>query len=189
MGLVEKHITWESLQKGEDRAWRQLYERHYTVLCKIAYDFVGDAEQAEVIVEDTILHLWEIREDVELHHTLRSYLVQAVRNRCLNYLQSVKDRREVCFSQLPLEDLHSDAFFRESDQHPLGTLLVKELEQEIQDAVNALPADTLRVFRKSRFEYRKNEDIANELGISVNTVKYHLKKALAMLREQLGKYF
>ena len=188
MKIVEKHIDWKSLRLGEDYAWRQLYEQHYAVSCKIAYDFIEDPDQAETIVEDAILHLWEIRESVELRGSLRAYLIQAVKNRCLNYLQATQDRREVCFSKLPLETLHSDAFFRESDRHPLGILLIKELEEEVRKAVKALPPDTLRVFSKSRFGYKKNEDIARELGISINTVKYHLKKALSLLREQLGKY-
>jgi RNA polymerase sigma-70 factor (ECF subfamily) len=55
-------------------------------------------------------------------------------------------------------------------------------------AVDSLPEECGRVFRLSRFEEKKYEEIARELGISVNTVKYHVKHALVLLHEALGKY-
>ena len=188
MGLPEEHDLIASLKRGDEKAWRYLYERHYVVLCKIAYDFVSDSFWAESIVEDAIFHLWEIRKEVEIRESLRSYLVGAVRNRCLNHLHSAQNRCETCFSELPLETLDSSVFLRKSDEQPLGVLLEKELEEKIAKAVNAIAPDAQLVFRKSRFEHKKNEEIALELGISVNTVKYHLKRALATLREHLGDY-
>ena len=55
-------------------------------------------------------------------------------------------------------------------------------------AIGRLPDECRRVFRLSRFEERKYEEIAKELNISVNTVKYHIKRALALLHEDLSKY-
>lgn len=75
---------------------------------------------------------------------------------------------------------------RKSDEQPLGVLLEKELEEKIAMAVNAIAPDVQQVFRKGRLEHKKNDEIALELGISVNTVKYHLKKALATLGKHLG---
>ena len=74
------------------------------------------------------------------------------------------------------------------DDYPLGRLLEKELEGEIMKAIARLPEDCRRVFRLSRFEEKKYSEIADELGISVNTVKYHIKRALALLHEDLSKY-
>ena len=55
-------------------------------------------------------------------------------------------------------------------------------------AINRLPEQCRRVFQLSRFEEKRYEEIAAELDISVNTVKYHIKRALALLHEDLGKY-
>ena len=66
--------------------------------------------------------------------------------------------------------------------------LERELEHEIHHSIAALPAECRQVFLKSRFEIKKYEEIAAELGISVNTVKYHIKNALARLHDSLGKY-
>ena len=64
----------------------------------------------------------------------------------------------------------------------------QELEGEIMKAIDRLPEECRRVFRMSRFEERKYEEIARQLEISVNTVKYHIKRALTLLHEDLGKY-
>ena len=63
-----------------------------------------------------------------------------------------------------------------------------ELDYEIHRAIRHLPDECRRVFVKSRFEEKKYEEIARELGISVNTVKYHIKNALSILCKELDKY-
>ena len=75
-----------------------------------------------------------------------------------------------------------------SDSHPLGILLERELENEIYKAIDKLPDECRRVFAKSRFEGKSYEEISGELGISINTVKYHIKNALASLHAHLSKY-
>lgn len=130
----------EGLRNGDEHAYHELFVHHYEVLCHVALQIVGDAFLAESLVNDTIAHLWEIRQSLEIRSLLRAYLMRAVRNRCYNYIALESENREIAF------------------------------------------------FRKSRFEHKKNDEIAAELGISVNTVKYHIKRALAILRQDLGRY-
>lgn len=176
------------LKDGDERAYRHIYKHHYVVLCQFAESYLNDSFLAECIVQDIIFHIWEKRDTLEIHTSLRSYLMRAVRNRCLNYLELNSEKYEVSFSNLPLETLDRTLFYNKSDNHPLGRLLEKELESEIQKAIKAIPLDSRRVFKKSRFENKKNEEIADELGISVNTVKYHIKKSLSVMRRILNKY-
>ncbi|EPT33099.1 RNA polymerase sigma-70 factor [Phocaeicola abscessus] len=179
----------EALKRGDEAAFRYVYDRHYVLLCRMAEDFLQDPLLAEAMVEDTISHLWEIREALDIQTSLRRYLMQAVRNRCLNCLESEQAKREIRFPNLPNQQAEFRSLFERTDRHPLGYLLEKELESEIVKAVKALPVESRSVFRKSRFEHKKNEEIARELGISVNTVKYHIKKSLAFLRERLSRYW
>lgn len=183
-----ERILVEALKRGEEKAFRYLYDHHYAVLCKLANGFLHDPFWAETIVGDTFFHLWEIRENLEITTSLRSYLVQAVRNRCLNQLAQEMDKKEMSFSELPLETLDASLIFQADTIYPLGVLLEKELEQEISKAIDEMPEESQIVFKKSRFELKKNEEIAQELGISVNTVKYHIKRALSFLRERLRGY-
>lgn len=175
------------LKEGKERAYKYLYDHHYQVLCYMAAQYVKDDFLAETIVGDVIFHLWEIRETVEITTSLRSYLMSSVRHRCMDYLKSQYNQREVAMSASGLQDFPVLGYVKD-DEYPLGRLLEQELEGEIMKAIGRLPEECRRVFRMSRFEDKKYEDIARELQISVNTVKYHIKHALALLHEDLGKY-
>jgi len=177
----------EQLKTGNEDAYQYIYDRHYALLCHVANGYVKDHFLAETIVGDTIFHLWEIRETLEISVSIRSYLLRAVRNRCINYLNSEWEKREISFSSLMPDEITDDKMTI-SDSHPLGTLLERELEEEIYKAIDKLPDECRRVFDKSRFEGKSYEEISQELGISVNTVKYHIKNALAFLQKNLSKY-
>jgi RNA polymerase sigma-70 factor (ECF subfamily) len=86
------------------------------------------------------------------------------------------------------ELLDAEGNYLISESQPLATLLEKELEIEIEKSINSLSDECRKVFELSRFEQLKYEDIAVELNISVNTVKYHIKNALSKLRADLSKY-
>lgn len=186
MDLMEALIV-QNLKEGNEHAYKYVFDAHYDVLCVIAVRYLHDDFMAESVVGDVIFHLWETRENIDIQTSLRQYLVRSVRNRCLDYLKSRQFRHEQTLSTLPDDSrlLERSA----SHDHPLGYLLEKELEQTINDVIEGLPADCRRIFKMSRFDGKKNTEIAQELGISVNTVKYHMKQALRLLQQQLGKYF
>lgn len=182
-----EELIVQQLKSGNEEAFRYLYQHHYALLCHIARGYVNDAFTAETIVGDVIFHLWEIHEKLQIGTSLRSYLVQSVRNRCIDFLSLKREQTEIAFSSLEQEDsLFQHTLIDES--YPLGRLLEKELEQQIKQAIRQLPDECKAVFLKSRFEKKKYAEIAQELHISVNTVKYHMKRALALLNKQLGKY-
>lgn len=177
----------EQLKLGNEDAYQYIYDHHYALLCHIANGYMQDQFLAETIVGDTIFHLWEIRETLEISVSIRSYLLRAVRNRCINYLNSERERREIAFSALMPDEISDDKTIL-TDSHPLGILLERELEEEIYKAIDKLPDECRRVFDKSRFEGKSYEEISQELNISINTVKYHIKNALAFLQTNLSKY-
>lgn len=177
----------EQLKAGNENAYRYLYDHHYALLCHVANGYLKDQFLSETIVGDTIFHLWEIRETLDISVSIRSYLLRAVRNRCINYLNSEREKREIAFSALMPDEMTDDKIIL-SDSYPLGTLLERELENEIYKAIDKLPDECRRVFAKSRFEGKSYEEISQELGISVNTVKYHIKNALSLLQKRLDNY-
>ena len=203
MYVMEEQLI-KKLRKGDEKAFRLLYDRHYVLLCRFANQILNNAALAEEVVDDVIFYLWEHRSEVEIRYSIRAYLMRAVRNRCLNELQSQSHREELHLSSfLSPESMDFLDFLFVDDKQPLGMLLEQELEDELKRYVNQakgadvvifvggideLPLECRRVFYKSRFEQKKYEEIAEELGISVNTVKYHIKNALAFLQKRLGNY-
>lgn len=185
MENTEKLIV-EQLKRGTENAYKYIYDHHYVPLCHVAKGYLHDDFLTETIVGDVIFHLWEIRDSLEISISLRAYLMRAVRNRCLNHLKLEYEQREVSFSTFPAEEFPEKYIL--SDNYPLGTLLERELEDKVHSAISRLPKECRTIFMKSRFDNKKYETIAQELEISINTVKYHIKNALSLLQEDLGKY-
>ena len=76
-------ILIQQLCEGNEHAYKEVYRLHYAVLCAYARQFVNDDFEAESIVDDVILHLWEIRQQLRIDRSLRSYLISCVHNRCM----------------------------------------------------------------------------------------------------------
>lgn len=171
MENTEKLIV-EQLKNGNEDAYKYIYDYHYVLLCHVANQYLNDNFLSETIVGDVIFHLWEIRETLNITISIRSYLIKAVRNRCIDYLKSRSEKKEISFSVLVPEEMSEEKYLQ-SDNYPLGILLERELEHEIRMAIDKLPVECRCVFEKSRFEEKKYEEISQELGISINTVKYH----------------
>jgi RNA polymerase sigma-70 factor (ECF subfamily) len=184
---MQEQLLLQKIKQGDEKAFQYVFETHYGLLCSVASEFLKDDFLAETIVGDVILYLWEKRETIEIKSSLRSYLIKAVRNKCLNYQQLQYVVKETRFPEKE-ELLDSEGNYIISDSQPLATLLEKELEIEIEKSINSLSDECRKVFELSRFEQLKYEDIALELNISVNTVKYHIKNALSKLRTDLTKY-
>lgn len=185
---MDIHII-DKLKQGDEKAFQYIYDCHYVLLCRFAYQLLNDSSLAEEIVDDTIFYLWEHRAELEITHSIRAYLMRAVRNRCLNELNSLSHRTELRFSSFMLPenvDFLNNVFVE--DDHPLGMLLDRELEEKLSQCIENLPQECRTVFKKSRFEQKKYEEIATELNISVNTVKYHIKNAIASLQTNMGSY-
>ena len=184
----DEHFVIEGLKQGANWAYKHIYDTHYVLLCKIALSFLKDVFLAQTLVNDLIIHIYEKRETLLINTSLRAYLVQAVRNRCLNYLELKHQKREVKFSTMDTSSNERLLSIDDKGDYPLATLLEKELEHEIRLAIERLPDDCRTVLKKSRFEEKSYKEIAAEMAISVNTVKYHIKNALAQLRKDLGKF-
>lgn len=186
MKITDENII-DYLQKGEEDAFRYIYDKYYGYLCAVAKGYLCDNNMAETVVEDVIYNIWEIREKLNIHTSLRSYLIRSVKNRAINYLQQEYIAKEVSVNSLQdYTDIESFYFIEE--EHPLEKILETELESAIATAIDNLSEECRKAFVMSRYHDMKYEEIAAQMGISVNTVKYHIKNALSRLRIDLKDY-
>lgn len=179
----------QQLKVGNEHAFRLIYDRYYVLLCRFANQLLHNPVVTEEIVDDVIFNLWLHRNDIDITTSLRAYLLRSVRNRCLNELKDSARREEISLSSL--SDEENIAFLEylfADERHPLGELIERELEAELHRAIEELPKECRTCFKKSRIEHKKYEEIASELGVSVNTVKYHMKNALSILQKRFGQY-
>ncbi len=166
------------LYSGDREAYKQLFIKYYSPLSEFASQFIPD-DDAEELVQDLMLHLWENREDIVVETSLKSYLFTATRFRCLNAIKK----------QLYHERIHSAIYERMKDQfEDPDYYLVNELSENIEKAINELPPVFRETFILSRFGDRTNVQVAEQLGVSVKTVEYRIKQSLVILRRKLKDY-
>lgn len=175
------------IKQGDEKAFDAVYREYYPLMCRFALQLLCSPELAEEVVDDVFFALWNQRSEIDIR-SLKAYLLKAVRNKSLNEMNSLAHRRRQMTGRI---DTHDRLDFLSSlfdDEHPLEQLLCKETEAQFRRIVDSLPEESRRVFMMQRMEGKKYAEIAMELGISVNTVKYHMKKTIRLLSEMLGKY-
>lgn len=174
---------WHLLKAGDDGGYRYLYKNYYPAMCAAAYSYTKDESVSEALVDDVIFHIWQSRDRLDISSSLKRYLLVSVRNKCLEYLRSAAvSRRE------SIMDCDDNRYHKSLDGGAEEYVIGKELYELLLKAIGELPEETRKVFELSRYEGYTYDEIAGELGISVNTVKYHIKKALSILRTQFSEY-
>ena len=158
------------------KGYELLFKRYYKPLCSHAARFVYDRQLAEDIVIDVFAQFWHQRLDESVTTSFRSYLFTMVRHRAFAYLRR-EFGRDTAHS-LPDTDV--------DDAHtPLQLLQYNELQLKINETIQSVSPHSQKVFVMSRFEGKKNGQIAAELGLSIKTVEGHITKMLALLRQVL----
>lgn len=141
-------------------------------------------EDAENIVHDVFLTLWERKEEIEISFTLTTYLFTLVKNRCLNFLRHKLIEEE--YNSQMKEELGFKLYALEAFDYSYQS--EEELQEIIRRALDTLPERCREIFIKSRIEGLKYKEISDELGISVNTVENQMVTALKKLRVALKDY-
>ncbi len=166
------------LERGDEAAFRSLFDLYYQRLVAFAFRFTGDLDSARSVVQDIFVVLYDKRDEIRIHTSLKSHLFQSVRNRSLNLVKHEKMKRD-----------HHARMAVEMDEGtmPEDSLEVSELKMSIAQVVNRLPGQCQKIFIMSRQDGISNQEIADRLSISKRTVETQISKALKRLREDLRR--
>ena len=175
------------MHQDDESAFDIIFRTYYKSLCAFASNYVRNHEASEEIVQDFFCHFWDNNRDISISTSLQGYLFRSVHNRCLNYIRDEKVRQKhIAENQYILSDdeLLSGpvpAFYE-------SPIVISELENNIKLAIDTLPDQCKTIFCLNRFEDLSYTDIADKLGISINSVKTQMTRALQKLRESLKDY-
>lgn len=162
------------------------YVTWYSRAKNFAREYTRDEFEAENIVQDVFLKLYQRKEALDSEYSPVSYLFVSIKNGCLNYLRH-KMVKEIAFSELDEEErLDGKVRYAALRQMSVTFGEEREVERLVTEAINSLPAKCREIFCMSRFNGIKQKEIATILGISVNTVESQMVIAYRKLREFLA---
>ncbi len=179
-GLDEKELL-NLLNKGNQAAFTEIYNRYWKKLFTIATGKLNNLTEAEELVQDIFLDLWNRREHIAIHSSLSAYLAVAAKYKILDQLAKRAQRTK--YRQYAT---HAVTIADSSTQHWLDC---EELKERLNRSVATLPEKCRLVFDLSRNKGLTQKQIASEMGIAEKTVEAHLGKALRKLRISLGSFF
>lgn len=173
MGVIKEDIILR-FTAGQEKAFRTLYEKYAPSLRFFAARYVDEGAMVDDVVQDVFVCLWEKRADFTTEFALRAFLYTSVKNSCLNLIRhrGVKDR----YAEVMLREEQYESF--------LDHILEAEVFEMLLGVFNELSPACREVYRLS-LEGKKHEEIAEMLGISVNTVKKHKNNANRYMRERM----
>lgn len=154
-----------------------IFDTYYDRLVYFCLKIVDDKEQAKDIVQDSFLKYWQQSGQVADHETaIKNFLYTSVHNAALNVVRHEKVVNAYAQHRNGTEPAES---------YVVESIISAEVIAEIHAAIESLPEQYRQISRMGYFEGKKNQEIADELGMSVNTVKKQKQKALELLRLRL----
>lgn len=165
------------LNMGEEQAFDQVFRMYYARLCDFAERYLKNKVDAEEAIEKLFVNLWHKKTVLEDDNHVRAFLYRSAYNSSLNILRTSQrqSRREKEFG------LKTDL----TEESYLNNLLRSELIGMIYQEIEKLPEQYARVIKMSYQEGLKNEEIAQALGLSLQTVKNYKTKGLLILKTRM----
>lgn len=170
-------IYLKALKKGDEYAFRILFNKFYAPLCLFAERYLKDKDAAADIVQDTFIKYWNKHTDFDDYNKTKSFLYVSAYHARLNFLRDYRTNIDVDECQ----QLQSEDFFEK-------TLLEEEAYRLLYQAIDKLPP-RMKSVMQCALEGLKNSEIAERLGMSEYAVHAHKKEAYKRIREEMKDYY
>lgn len=168
------------LIEGDEDAFCELYATYKNRLIYFAMRFLKSREYAEDVFQDAFTVVWQSRRFINPDASFSSYLYTIMRNRILNQLRNSANEEKLKESILSQALDYTEDTKRE--------VMLNDLKSLISNALQQLTPRQREIFEMSREAQLSHKEIADKLGISVNTVQEHISISLKLIRTYLIKY-
>lgn len=172
--MSEDDLFIQQINEKQLEAFRKLFRELYRSLAYFAVTYVDRKDTAEDIVQEVLVHVWESPQVYPSYNSLKTFLYTSVRNACLDYCRHKKvENRYLEYAEI----------WNSQEEDLEWKIMQEELYRLLLKLVEELPDRCKEIF-KLHMEGVKNEEIADLLKLSVETVKTQKKKAMAYLRKR-----
>ena len=169
-------LDWRKIKSGDKQEFRLLFDEYYSSLCLYANSVVNDLELSQDIVSDCFVKIWEKKATIHIKSSLKHYLLLTVRNAIYSYLRSPESRKADI--EMILEKLENSPI-EEYDLDRDETIV------HIYKLIEKLPEQRRLILEMATFQGKSYKEIAELLGISVNTVNKQMSRAYRFLRDNM----
>ncbi|OMQ12166.1 RNA polymerase sigma factor [[Flexibacter] sp. ATCC 35103] len=167
-------ILVSELKNGNEKAFRKLFDLYHQDIYGYSISLLKSKETAEENVQDVFMKVWQHRENLNIEQSFKAYIFTIARNQAFNILN--KAANDVL--------LKEEIFYESQKSHDYGDYSIREADCKKlrKEAINKLPPKRKQIFKMSRKKGMTYEEISQELGISINTVRNQMSKALESMR-------
>ena len=167
----------EIVNSKDEKAWKELFDAFYEPLCNHCFRIVPERMTVEDIVQDVFVKLWESNVSFANEQALSAYLYKAVTNNALKYLRDMNAEQEKLREWQETEQNMTEDDF--------SSVVREEVLRKLRELIDLLPEDRRKIILMG-MEGMKGEEIAEKLGVSINTVKQQKYRAYKFIKERLG---
>ncbi|CAM3534565.1 RNA polymerase sigma factor [Sphingobacterium prati] len=179
MNYTSEKELLENFLKGEEQACTYVYNRYFSRICLYASSFVDETKEAEDIAEEGFIRLWQGKRNFESLAHLKAALYQTTRRVGLNH-QTARQRR------LNRVDMYAAQQDQDQNSH-LQEIIYAEAMAELYEAIQKLPPKAREIIQLTYLQGNSNQEVADLLHISIQTVKNQKMRALSLLRQHLNR--
>ena len=166
----------KQIHNGDQKAFRNLFDQYFQTLCSFGYKYIPDISVVEDFVQDVFVKLWENHQEFDDINAIKTFLYTSVRNKCLNHIKHkivIEKHEKNIITEL------------ESESGIKNHVVEEEVFNNLYNEIKNLPESSKKIMLLA-LNGLKNPEIADELNISVNTVKTQKKIAYSKLKVKLG---
>lgn len=170
------------------QSFNRLFTDYRTRFIRFAQTYVKDISIAEDFTTEAFISYWENKDKLRPGSNPPAYIMTAIKNKCLNYLEHIQLKEKVLSQMSAHSAWELSTRIMTLKACDPNRLFSEEIQQIINDTLATLPPKTAEIFRLSRYENKSNKEIADLMGMTVKGVQFHISKALKELRISLKDY-
>lgn len=162
-------------KRKDKEAFTIIYNKYHQYLYALAYRYLKDSEMAEDTVQQVYVKLWEMIHVIDIEINLKNYLYSMTKNHILNQFRSKKE-------MISINTMNAQQEIVDDESDIVNVIEEAEISDLLNIGIENLPKQKKEIIKMKIEEHKSNQEIADEMGLSINTVKSHYQESIKMLR-------